>query len=422
MKLIKKMSQMLLVFTLLVVMMPLSIIVGADGPVDLGTAEDFAILAGQTVTNTGTTVINGNVGISPGSAFTQGPAVINGMIYIDDAIAIQAKLDLITAINDAAGRTPTQTIATELGGQTLTPGYYVSASGTFDLTGTLTLDAEGESDAVFVFVTSTTLITASSSQVELINGADKSQVFWNVGSSATLGITSHFEGTILAMESITLTTGATINGALLASNGSVTLDSNTINTVTLPLISITKTADKSELNEGPDIVNYFYEVSNLGSSNLINVIVTDDKISEVTYESGDDNMDAILQPTEVWTFLGSMMIVETTTNSAIVIAMANDVEVVAEDEFMVTVLEVEADSDSEPKSDSNSDSDPEPEPEDESEVEADSEPEPTVTPEPEPAVTPEPEPTVTPEPEPTVTPESEPTGDGGGKRLCQNYS
>ena len=414
MKLIKKMSQMLLVFTLLVVMMPLSIIVGADGPVDLGTAEDFAILAGQTVTNTGTTVINGNVGISPGSAFTQGPAVINGMIYIDDAIAIQAKLDLITAINDAAGRTPTQTIATELGGQTLTPGYYVSASGTFDLTGTLTLDAEGESDAVFVFVTSTTLITASSSQVELINGADKSQVFWNVGSSATLGITSHFEGTILAMESITLTTGATINGALLASNGSVTLDSNTINTVTLPLISITKTADKSELNEGPDIVNYFYEVSNLGSSNLINVIVTDDKISEVTYESGDDNMDAILQPTEVWTFLGSMMIVETTTNSAIVIAMANDVEVVAEDEFMVTVLEVEADSDSEPKSDSNSDSDPEPEPEDESEVEADSEPEPTVTPEPEPAVTPE--------PEPTVTPESEPTGDGGGKRLCQNYS
>jgi len=413
---------MLLVFTLLVVMMPLSIIVGADGPVDLGTAEDFAILAGQTVTNTGTTVINGNVGISPGSAFTQGPAVINGMIYIDDAIAIQAKLDLITAINDAAGRTPTQTIATELGGQTLTPGYYVSASGTFDLTGTLTLDAEGESDAVFVFVTSTTLITASSSQVELINGADKSQVFWNVGSSATLGITSHFEGTILAMESITLTTGATINGALLASNGSVTLDSNTINTVTLPLISITKTADKSELNEGPDIVNYFYEVSNLGSSNLINVIVTDDKISEVTYESGDDNMDAILQPTEVWTFLGSMMIVETTTNSAIVIAMANDVEVVAEDEFMVTVLEVEADSDSEPKSDSNSDSDPEPEPEDESEVEADSEPEPTVTPEPEPAVTPEPEPTVTPEPEPTVTPESEPTGDGGGKRLCQNYS
>jgi len=435
MKLFKKISQMLLVLTLLVVMIPPSISIAADAPINMGTAEDFAILAGQTVTNTGTTTINGNVGISPGSAFTRGPAIINGTVHIDDAIAIQAKDDLTTAFKNAAERSPKITIPSELGGSTLKPGYYVSESGKFELTGTLTLDAEGDSNAVFVFVTSSTLITATSSQVKFINGADKSQVFWNVGSSATLGITSHFEGTIMAMESITLTTGATINGALLARNGAVTLDSNTINTVNLPLISIEKTADKSELNEGPDTVTYSYEVSNLGSNNLVDVIVTDDKISDVTYDSGDTNADKILQPSEVWTYMGSMMIDVTTTNVATVAAKANNVDVVDTDTLTVTVSDVEAEPTVTPEPettvipepDAETTVEPEPETTVAPDAETTVEPEPTTTPEPEPETTvepeaettvapepettvaPEPETTVAPEPETTVEPEAEPT-------------
>jgi len=153
---------------------------------------------------------------------------LNGQLHLTDAVAEQAKVDLVTAYNDAASRGPTTTVATELGGQTLTEGVYASAAGTFGITGTLTLDAQGDPNAVFVFQMASTLVTASASSVNLINGAEACNVFWQVGSSATLGTDSSFSGNILALTSITLTTGATVEGRALARNGAVTLDTNTI--------------------------------------------------------------------------------------------------------------------------------------------------------------------------------------------------
>lgn len=335
----KKIGSLVLVLLITLVFTAPIISVAAVAPINLGSAGGFAILAGQTITNTGTTVINGDVGIAPGSAFTQGPAVINGVIHINDAVAIQAKQDLTNAFNDAKGRLPETIIPAELGGKTLTPGYYVSSSGSFNLTGILTLDAGSDTNALFVFETASTLVTATASNVNLINGANSSQVFWNIGSSATLGISSHLEGTILAMESITLTTGATINGSLLARNGSVTLDSNTIgNIVSTPVIAIDKTANKTQINNGPELVTYNYSISNPGTSNLENVVVTDDKINILNFVSGDLNSNLILEPTEVWMYSASTMISNTTTNIGTVTATSNNNVVVSTDQFTVTVL------------------------------------------------------------------------------------
>jgi hypothetical protein len=162
------------------------------------------------------------------------PGLIVGAQYIADAVALQAKTDLVTAYDDAAGRTPVITVATELGGTTLTPGVYNSASGTFGITGTLTLDAQNDPAAVFVFQMESTLITASASQVDLIGGADPCHIFWQVGSSATLGTNSVFNGNILALASITLTTGATMEGRTLARNGAVTFDTNSVTVAICP--------------------------------------------------------------------------------------------------------------------------------------------------------------------------------------------
>ncbi len=201
----------------------------AQPTVDLGTTSSFAILAGETITNTGSSTINGDVGLSPGTAFPgQSSATINGAVHLADAVALQAKVDLVTAYNDAAGRTPVTQIPTELGGSTLTPGVYDSASGTFEITGTLTLDALGDPNSVFIFQMESTLITAASSNVSLLNGARFCRIFWQVGSSATLGAGSHFVGHIFALTSITANTSATVQGQLLARNGAVTLHSNTI--------------------------------------------------------------------------------------------------------------------------------------------------------------------------------------------------
>ncbi len=205
----------------------------AQPPVDLGTTSSFAVLAGSTITNTGPTTINGdaggNVGLYPGTAFPgQADVTLSGTVHLADDVARVAKDDLVAAYNDAAGRTPVSRIPTELGGSTLLPGVYDSASGTFQITGTLTLDAQGDPNAVFVFKTASTLITASNSNVSLLNGTRFCRVFWQVGSSATLGVNSHFVGHIFALTSITATTGATVQGQLLARNGAVTLDTNTI--------------------------------------------------------------------------------------------------------------------------------------------------------------------------------------------------
>jgi hypothetical protein len=194
----------------------------------LGTAADFAVLAGTTVTNTGPTVVNGDLGVSPGSAVTGfPPGVVNGTIHAADATAAQAQLDLTAAYNDAASRTPTGPLPAAIGGLTFTPGVY-NAPAAVGLTGTVTLDAQGDPNAVFIFQIGSALTTASGSVVNLINGAQACNVFWQVGSSATLGTGSTFAGNILALTSITVTTGTTVDGRTLARNGAVTLDTNTI--------------------------------------------------------------------------------------------------------------------------------------------------------------------------------------------------
>ena len=201
----------------------------AQAPVSLGTADDFAVLGGSTVTNTGPSVINGDLGVSPGTAVTGfPPGTVNGTIHAADAVAAQAQSDLTAAYIDAAGRA-CQVVLTgqDLGGMTLTHGVYCFSTSA-QLTGTLTLDAEGDPNAVFIFQIGSTLTTASGSNVRLINGAQSCNVVWQVGSSATLETTTRFRGNILALTSNTATTGATVNGRLLARNGAVTLDSNTV--------------------------------------------------------------------------------------------------------------------------------------------------------------------------------------------------
>ncbi|WP_171060232.1 ice-binding family protein [Streptomyces montanus] len=196
--------------------------------VPLGTADSFAVLAGETVTNTGSSTITGNVGVHPGKAVTGfPPGTVNGSIHRGDALAKQAKTDLTTAYNNAAGQPYDASVSDDLGGRTLKPGVY-RASSSIGLTGTLTLDAEGDPNAVWIFQVGSTLTTASASRVRLINGAAPCNVFWKIGSSATLGTGSTFVGNILALTSITVTTGVTIDGRALARNGAVTLDDDTI--------------------------------------------------------------------------------------------------------------------------------------------------------------------------------------------------
>ena len=196
--------------------------------VNLGTATQFAVLSGSGITNTGSTTMTGDVGTFPTTTETGfGTVTIFGTNHMGDAVTQSAKTDLVTAYNDAAGRTPV-IIPTELGGTVLTPGVYASADGTFQITGTLTLDGNGVSNPVFIFQTASTLITASGSGVVLVNGALACGVFWQVGSSATLGTGSTFQGSILALTSITVDSSVTVNGRVLARNGAVTLSANTI--------------------------------------------------------------------------------------------------------------------------------------------------------------------------------------------------
>src|SRR5437667_2872208 len=201
-----------------------------QAPVALGAATTFAVLAGSTVTNTGATTVNGDLGLSPGTAVTGfPPGTVNGTIHAGDPAAAQAQLDLTTAYNDAAGRTVGAIgLAGNLGGLTLTPGLYKSTSSLEISSGDLTLDAQGDANAVFIFQMASTLTTTSARQMILSGGAKAANVFWQVGSSATLGTGSVFKGNILALASITVTTGATVEGRLLARTGAVTLDSNII--------------------------------------------------------------------------------------------------------------------------------------------------------------------------------------------------
>ncbi len=199
--------------------------------VPLGAAQQFAVLGASTVTNTGSTVLHGDLGVWPGNAITGfPPGAFSGTIHAGDAIAMQAQADATTAYNNAAGQAA-NTVLTgqDLGGLTLTPGVYSFASSA-QLTGTLILDAGGDPNAVFIFQIGSTLTTASDSVVQFINGGQGTDLFWQVGSSETLGTGTLFAGTTLALASITMNTGANIScGRAIALNGAVTLDSNTIN-------------------------------------------------------------------------------------------------------------------------------------------------------------------------------------------------
>jgi len=206
----------------------------------LGTAGDFAVLGGSRVTNTGASVVSGDLGVWPGSAITGFPpgiVVPPGTTHADNAVAEQAQSDLTTAYNSLAGMAcNTNLTGQDLGGLTLTPGVYCFSSSA-QLTGTLTLDAQGNGNALFVFQMGSTITTASNSSVLLTNGGQACNVFWQVGSSATLGTATAFVGNILALTSITLTTGADVSGRALARNGAVTMDTNKVSITCAPCLS-----------------------------------------------------------------------------------------------------------------------------------------------------------------------------------------
>jgi Ice-binding-like len=192
----------------------------------LGTALNFAVLAGSTITNTGPSVITGNLGLHPGTAVTGfPPGSVTGTKHVTDAVALQAKNDLVTAYTDAASSPSTSNLTgKDLGGKNLTPGVYTFSSSA-QLTGPLTLSGNG----VFIFRIGSTLTTASNSVVLLRNGAQACAVYWQVGSSATLGSATQFQGNLMALTSITMVTGANIlKGRALARNGALTLDGNQI--------------------------------------------------------------------------------------------------------------------------------------------------------------------------------------------------
>jgi type VI secretion system secreted protein VgrG len=203
------------------------------GPFTLGNASSYSVLAGSAVTNTGPTVLSGALGISPGSAISGfPPGVALGVTHQTDAAALAAQADALTAYNALAGFAPTQNLTgQDLGGLTLTPGVYKFDSSA-GLTGALTLNLLGNPNSLFIFQIGSTLTTASNSSVITSNGSNCCNVFWQIGTSATLGTNTDFRGNIIALTSITLNTGADIvDGRALALNGAVTLDTNRISNV-----------------------------------------------------------------------------------------------------------------------------------------------------------------------------------------------
>ncbi len=203
--------------------------------VDLGSSADFAVLGGAAVTSSGNTVVNGSLGVSPGTAITGfGPGTVNGAIYSSGPVAGQAVSDARTAFSGIFKQASAQNLSgTDIGGRTFFSGVrnYDAAA---QLTGTVTLDAQGNANAIFVFQIGTALTTASAAKVELINGAVAANIFWEVGSSATLGTGTDFYGTILADQSITLNTGTSLMGHAFALNGAVTLNDSFVSISAVP--------------------------------------------------------------------------------------------------------------------------------------------------------------------------------------------
>ena len=203
----------------------------SQATVSLGGAANFAVLAGSAITSTGATNITGNMGLSPGTSFGGfPPGVLVGTKEVNTVLSTQGKLDLTAAYNDAAGRTSTDivTLSGNIGGLTLTPGLYKTTSTLAISSGDLTFDAKGDANAVFIIQIASSLTVTSGRKVFLKGSASASNIFWQVGSSATFGTTAAFKGTIMAMQSITFETGATLNGRALARTAGIVLAGNTI--------------------------------------------------------------------------------------------------------------------------------------------------------------------------------------------------
>jgi LPXTG-motif cell wall-anchored protein len=196
-----------------------------NGPIGLGTAQTYGTLAGSAITNTGPTTVNGDLGVSPGSSisgFTGAPDGTNvGAVHDNDAAALQAQNDLTTAYNNAAGLTPSSSGLAELSGMSLTPGVYSGGALSLSDNGTLTL-AGTSASSIWVFQAASSLTIGSATHIIITGGATACNVFWQVGSSASIGTSAQFVGTVMAAQSITAATGATISGRLLA------------NTITVP--------------------------------------------------------------------------------------------------------------------------------------------------------------------------------------------
>lgn len=265
----------------------------------LGVASSFAVLGGATVTNTGTTTINGDLGVWPGT-ITGSAMTVNGTIHAADATAQNAQTDVTTAYNNLVGQACNfgPLGATDLAGATLVPGVYCYSS-TLENSGILTLDAQGNPNAVWVFRIESTLTTASGSSVLMINGGQNSNVFWQVGSSATLNTNTTLIGNILALTSITLNAGTTVSGRVLARNGTVTLDTNTVS-VPLPSITIAKSvvaySDPANGTSSPKAIPgsemlYTITMTNSGNGAVDNdtTVVTDPIPANTALYVGDIN-------------------------------------------------------------------------------------------------------------------------------------
>jgi len=286
------------------------LVLAATAP-SLGTAQSFAVLGGSTVTNTGPSVIYGDLGVSPGSAVTGFPPGIvtpPGTIHAADAAAAQAQSDVTIAYNSLAGESYDVDLTDQdLGGLTLVSGVYFFSSSA-QLTGTLTLDAENNPNSVFIFQIGSTLTTASNSSVVVINAPPNfCNKYWQVGSSATLGTGTAFQGNILALQSITLNTGASLYGRALARNGAVTMDSNQITVPCGALLSLTKTVSPATYSEVGDVLTYTLVATNDGNITLANVSISD---SGLTITGSTPAQPTTLAPGAILTVTGTRTITQ----------------------------------------------------------------------------------------------------------------
>jgi hypothetical protein len=268
----------------LIVMMAVPATLMAEPTVNLGTTSSFAVLAHTGITNTGSTTITGDVGVDVGTITNTGTLNIIGAEHIADQVAIDAQTDLVTAYDDANSRASTTLSSTQLGGETLFPGVY-DTGGVLEIgpaNATLTLDAQGDPNAVFIFKSTATLVTSTDSEVRLINGARFCRVFWVVPSSATLGVDSHFEGHIFALTDIQALSGATVTGQLLARTGEVTLEANTItNRICNTIVPDTTSPDTTS----PDETETKTKAPSYGPLTVSQVFVNDDGDFEFIFVS-----------------------------------------------------------------------------------------------------------------------------------------